>query len=350
MNLHAATQAIVKIHFADLSEDFRNELFTKIAQRYYGRDNYENRFSTKGSIEEWSAMLSTVLRKEPTTFKGHLIVGFGSGTDKTIEIILNSSDYVYQTHTEGLMDIEEYLQFVPKVNKTALELNDLPLIVNRHTPPPMLMGSIEERSIYIGRGTAYGNPFQKGGCNIRIKGLSLREYIIADREHAVLMFDRYLEDRPELISQARQELYGHNLTCSCAPLSCHAMSLFAQIYSDGHWFGRDTYFERKLLLQKYPPMCPKCNGQSAIKDWVRQPARWQCKNKQCQHIFHAEPNKDKVYTYYNPPMLINVNDSSINVADRHYRNIEMGLRKDRYDNGVVWVCVQADNNDMLYYY
>lgn len=60
---------------------------------------------------------------------------------------------------------------------------------------------------YIGRGSAYGNPFLIGKDG--------------DRELVIRKFEAYalwrLEKEPNWLSK----LYGKNLACYCAPQACH---------------------------------------------------------------------------------------------------------------------------------
>jgi len=74
------------------------------------------------------------------------------------------------------------------------------LNIKRNVPP---------NSVFVGRPTIWGNPFWIG----RVHGT---------REQVIEKFRRYLQDRPDLIERARQELRGKNLICFCAPLPCHA--------------------------------------------------------------------------------------------------------------------------------
>jgi hypothetical protein len=65
-------------------------------------------------------------------------------------------------------------------------------------------------TIYVGRPTKWGNPFK---CK--------------DSKEAVDKYEKWLlEERPDLIEDAKRELRGRNLACWC-PLSqsCHAMVL-----------------------------------------------------------------------------------------------------------------------------
>jgi hypothetical protein len=61
--------------------------------------------------------------------------------------------------------------------------------------------------IYIGRPSKWGSPFRVG--------------IDGPREEVMLLYETWLQSRPELIQDARRELAGKVLGCYCAPLECH---------------------------------------------------------------------------------------------------------------------------------
>ena len=61
-------------------------------------------------------------------------------------------------------------------------------------------------SIYIGRGSKWGNPFRIGPDG--------------DRATVIAKYERWLRDQHHLL-RALDELRGHDLVCFCAPLACH---------------------------------------------------------------------------------------------------------------------------------
>ena len=65
-------------------------------------------------------------------------------------------------------------------------------------------------SVYIGRGRGgpWGNPFVIGEHGTR-------EEVIEKYRHWLL------DESPELVLQAQQELRGKDLVCFCAPQACH---------------------------------------------------------------------------------------------------------------------------------
>jgi len=65
----------------------------------------------------------------------------------------------------------------------------------------------EPYDVYIGRPSAWGNPFRIGRDGTR--------------EEVILAYRLWLQRHPELIEQARRELRGQRLGCYCAPLPCH---------------------------------------------------------------------------------------------------------------------------------
>lgn len=72
-------------------------------------------------------------------------------------------------------------------------------------------GNAPPGSVYVGRGTPWGNPYV-----INIHG---------DREQVCKLFESYLENRPHLVARIKRELKGKNLVCSCKPARCHGDTL-----------------------------------------------------------------------------------------------------------------------------
>lgn len=69
--------------------------------------------------------------------------------------------------------------------------------------------------IFIGRPSKYGNPFT------HLKHLGGPLIIVDSREEAILRYEEWLMEQPELISSIKKELKGKILGCFCAPLACH---------------------------------------------------------------------------------------------------------------------------------
>lgn len=65
-----------------------------------------------------------------------------------------------------------------------------------------------EGTVYVGRPSSWGNPFSIG--------------VWATREEVIEKYRLYLDEHPELIQQAKDELVGKDLSCWCAPKACHA--------------------------------------------------------------------------------------------------------------------------------
>ncbi len=65
-------------------------------------------------------------------------------------------------------------------------------------------------AIYVGRPSAFGNPFELGRDG--------------DRDEVVERYRRWLAEpeQRELRERVRRELRGRDLVCWCAPLRCHA--------------------------------------------------------------------------------------------------------------------------------
>lgn len=62
-------------------------------------------------------------------------------------------------------------------------------------------------SVYIGRGSPYGNPYIIGRDG--------------SREEVIDKYQKYLVSTPELLGLVRVELRGKDLVCFCAPENCH---------------------------------------------------------------------------------------------------------------------------------
>lgn len=76
-----------------------------------------------------------------------------------------------------------------------------PKVLNKHHI------NIPENSVYIGRGSKWGNPFiinQHG-----------------NRAEVIAKYKEHIQNDPKLFAEAKTELIGKNLVCFCAPLACH---------------------------------------------------------------------------------------------------------------------------------
>lgn len=80
-------------------------------------------------------------------------------------------------------------------------MNILPTVYNKYH------GNTSEGSIYIGRPSVYGNPFEIGRDGTR--------------EEVIETYRDYVENNPELITLIQQNLRGKDLVCFCAPKACH---------------------------------------------------------------------------------------------------------------------------------
>ena len=80
-----------------------------------------------------------------------------------------------------------------------------PRVWNLHHKPAAPSGAV-----YVGRGTAWGNPFIIGRHGTR--------------PQVVRMHREWLCEQPELLARL-PELRGKHLLCHCAPMLCHADTL-----------------------------------------------------------------------------------------------------------------------------
>jgi Domain of unknown function (DUF4326) len=62
-------------------------------------------------------------------------------------------------------------------------------------------------SIYIGRPSKWGNPFEIGKNGTR--------------EEVVAKYEEWINTQPDLIAAVKKELAGKDLLCFCAPKACH---------------------------------------------------------------------------------------------------------------------------------
>lgn len=67
--------------------------------------------------------------------------------------------------------------------------------------------------VYIGRPSAYGNPFVLGRDG--------------NREQVIAKYRQWVQTQPDLIAAIKRELKGKRLGCWCAPAECHGDVLAA---------------------------------------------------------------------------------------------------------------------------
>lgn len=76
----------------------------------------------------------------------------------------------------------------------------------------------DEYEVYIGRGSAYGNPFSH-------LFKSQAEFIVDSREESIVRYREWitqrLKDEPGLAEEMKKELKGKVLGCYCKPKDCH---------------------------------------------------------------------------------------------------------------------------------
>lgn len=86
--------------------------------------------------------------------------------------------------------------------------------------PPKVWNRKKEKaprgSIYVGRGTPFGNPWS------HLEGTVDPEFLVESRGEALTKFAEYLAADADLVRRVKKELRGQNLVCSCVPLPCHA--------------------------------------------------------------------------------------------------------------------------------
>lgn len=95
-------------------------------------------------------------------------------------------------------------------------MSDLPTIFCGHVPPKVLNkykdkipnGEYGQRySVYIGRGSKWGNPFVIGKDGTRDE--------VCDK------YEQMVLSNPNFVAEVKLELRNKNLVCFCAPKRCH---------------------------------------------------------------------------------------------------------------------------------
>lgn len=81
-------------------------------------------------------------------------------------------------------------------------------------------------TIYVGRGSKWGNPFKIGSEFVRPKmtpGGGQIANTVYDNAHAVRLYERFTAHEVRIQIEAYQQLRGKNLACWCAlDKPCHA--------------------------------------------------------------------------------------------------------------------------------
>jgi hypothetical protein len=80
----------------------------------------------------------------------------------------------------------------------------------------------DERNVYIGRGSPYGNPYS------HLKN-SAAEWKVSTREEAIAKYRTWILSRPDLLERLK-ELKGKRLGCWCSPKSCHGEVLLELLW------------------------------------------------------------------------------------------------------------------------
>ncbi len=79
----------------------------------------------------------------------------------------------------------------------------MPRVINKYKDE----FSYSSDTVYIGRPSKWGNPFQIG--------------VDGDRDTVVEKYKNYLLGNQSLLSAVKAELKGKNLVCFCSPKPCH---------------------------------------------------------------------------------------------------------------------------------
>lgn len=110
-------------------------------------------------------------------------------------------------------------------------------VVNKHHQVPF--------DVYIGRGSEWGNPFS------HMEGTQA-DYVVEDRETAILKYENYLLSNPKLYLGLRN-LKGKTLQCYCSPQSCHGdiLSKYADLLGNRAW-GRYPSYIINRQRETYP--------------------------------------------------------------------------------------------------
>lgn len=96
----------------------------------------------------------------------------------------------------------------------------------------------EPYDVYIGRGSAYGNPFRIGPDGTR--------------DEVIVKYRTWLTAQPRLILQAQHELPGKRLGCYCKPLACHGDVLVEAVVDANLGFGSAVVVSLDALAKMTP--------------------------------------------------------------------------------------------------
>jgi len=97
-----------------------------------------------------------------------------------------------------------------------------PKLYNRHH------GIAPSNSLYIGRGTPWGNPFPLDECK--------------DRIDCFERFEKHVYQQEDMVHHVRRVLWGKNLVCSCQPDLCHGHLLL--------WIANSTPVDQRRFMCK----------------------------------------------------------------------------------------------------
>jgi hypothetical protein len=98
----------------------------------------------------------------------------------------------------------------------------MPRIWNKRDP------DVPKDAVYVGRPSPFGNPFSH-------QENTTAQFKVATREDAIRAYRNWLSqpEQFELRQRIKRELRGRDLVCWCAPLRCHATTLFN--YANRDW-------------------------------------------------------------------------------------------------------------------
>jgi hypothetical protein len=68
--------------------------------------------------------------------------------------------------------------------------------------------NIPKDAIYVGRPSPFGNPF--------------KIFLDGGRDAVIELYEKWVNERPDLLEKIKKELKGKDLVCWCAPKRCHA--------------------------------------------------------------------------------------------------------------------------------
>jgi len=96
---------------------------------------------------------------------------------------------------------------------------------NEHHREGLLMGATSKKlvvhckkepfDVYVGRPSAWGNPFSD-------RPRSVAEVKVDSREEAIACFREWVLGQPEMVERILRDLRGRVLGCWCSPQACHA--------------------------------------------------------------------------------------------------------------------------------